>query len=165
MARKFSFLLGLIFLISVTARAQDKVEIFGGYSFERFNASSSRNLNGWELSGQYKFASWLGGVADLDAHYGLPSQSNIRTLSFLAGPQISFPAPISPFVHILAGIGRIRTAGISDSSFSAAIGGGFDMHIAPFISWRIFQADDVVTRFFGGTQNNARFSTGLVFRF
>jgi hypothetical protein len=86
-------------------------------------------------------------------------------LSFLAGPQISFPAPVSPFVHVLAGIGRIRTAGISDSSFSTAIGGGFDMHIAPFISWRIFQADDVVTRFFGGTQNNARFSTGLVFRF
>src|SRR6267378_2120638 len=78
---------------------------------------------------------------------------------------LSWPAPISPFVHVLAGIGRIRTAGISDSSFSAAIGGGFDMHLAPFISWRIFQADDVVTRFFGGTQNNARFSTGLVFRF
>src|ERR1700737_4278473 len=116
MARKMSFLLGLIFFMSLTARAQDKMELFGGYSFERFSTSPSRNLNGWEVSGQYKFANWLGGVADLDAHYGAPSRIDHRTLSLMAGPQVSSPARISPFLHILVGVGHIRLGGSSDSS-------------------------------------------------
>jgi hypothetical protein len=164
MARKLSFLLGLIFFISVAARAQDKLEVFGGYSLERFSASPSRNLSGWEASGQYKFSNWLGGVADLDAHYGSPSNLDFRTLSFMVGPQVCFPGRISPFVHALVGLGHIR-AGSTDSSFSTAIGGGVDMRIAPRLSWRILQADAVVTRFFGGTQHNARISTGIIFHF
>jgi hypothetical protein len=161
MARKLVILLGLIFLMSLTARAQDKGELFGGYSYERFRTSPSRNLNGWEISGQYKFAAWLGGIADVDAHYS----SQIRTVSFMVGPQVSFPAGISPFFHVLAGINHIRVGGISDTSFSTALGGGIDMRLAPAISWRVIQADDVVTRFFGGTQNDARISTGIVIRF
>ena len=162
MARKLSFLLVLVFLTSLSARAQDKFEIFGGYSFER--ASGARNLNGWEASGQYKFRNWLGGVADLDAHYGLPSHLDYRNVSFMVGPQISFPSRISPFAHVLVGIGHIR-AGSSDSSLSTAIGGGVDLRLLPLISWRVIQGDDVVTRYFGGTQHNVRISTGIVFHF
>ncbi len=165
MGRKLLFLLGMIFLMSLTARAQDKVELFGGYSFERYNSPPSVNLNGWEVSGQYKFVNFLGVVGDLDAHYGSPSQVDFRAVSFMAGPQVSFPARISPFVHVLVGVGHIRIAGVTDNAFSTAIGGGIDARIAPRFSWRIFQADDVVTRFFGGTQHNARISTGIVFRF
>ena len=165
MGRKLSFVLGLIFLMSLTARAQDKVELFGGYSFERFNGSPSVNLNGWEVSGQYKFLNVLGVVADLDAHYGSPSGVDFRTVSFMAGPQVSLPARISPFVHVLVGVGHLRIGGFTDNSFSTALGAGIDARIAPRFSWRIIQADDVVTRFFGGTQHNARISTGIVFRF
>ena len=165
MGGKLPFVLGLIFLMSLTARAQDKIELFGGYTFERFNASPSVNLNGWEVSGQYKFVNFLGAVADLDAHYGSPSQVDFRKVSFMAGPQVSFPARVSPFVHILVGVGHIRLAGITDNSLSTAVGGGIDMQVAPRFSWRIIQADDAVTRFFGGTQHNARISTGIVFRF
>ena len=160
MTQKLSLLPGLIFLMSLSARAQDKVELFGGYSFERFSSSPSTNLNGWEVSGQYKFANWLGVVGDIDAHYG-----SFRTVSFMAGPQVSFPARLSPFFHVLVGFGHIKSGGITDNSFSAALGGGVDMRLAPIISWRIIQADDVITRFFGGTQNNARISTGIVIRF
>jgi hypothetical protein len=165
MARKLSLLLGLIFLVSLAARAQDKLEVFGGYSYERYNAQPARNLNGWEISGQYKFANWLGGVADLDAHYGSPSQIDSQTLTFMAGPQVSFPARLSPFLHVLVGVGHIRSGGIADSSFSTAVGGGVDMRIAPAVSWRVIQADDVITRFFGSTQHSPRISTGIVLRF
>jgi hypothetical protein len=161
MARRLSFLLGLIFLVSLTAQAQDKVELFGGYSYERFRSSPSRNLSGWEISGQNKFAGFLGGLADVDAHYG----SQVRSTSFMIGPQVSFPFRISPFVHVLVGIGHIRAGGISDNSFSTALGAGIDMKLVPTISWRVIQADDVVTRYFGGTQHNARISTGIIFRF
>ncbi len=36
MLRRLSILLGLMFLLSISARAQDSVEIFGGYSFEHY---------------------------------------------------------------------------------------------------------------------------------
>jgi hypothetical protein len=165
MSRKLPFLLGLIFLMSLTARAQDQVELFGAYSYERFDDSPSFNLNGWEVSGQYKFVNFLGVVGDLDAHYGSPTGVDFRTVSFMVGPQVSFPARLSPFVHVLVGVNHIRIAGGTDNSFSTAVGGGIDMQVAPRFSWRIIQADDVVTRFFGGTQHNARISTGIVFRF
>ena len=51
MFRRISILLGLIFLISLSARAQDRVEIFGGFSFERYGGTPGRNLSGWEVSG------------------------------------------------------------------------------------------------------------------
>jgi hypothetical protein len=165
MLRKLPLLIGLIFAISLSTRAQDKIELFGGYSYQHYDGAPSGNLNGWELSGQYKFTSWLGGVADVDAHYGSPSGFDTKTVTYLFGPQVSFPARISPFAHVLLGGAHIREVGITDTSFSAALGGGIDMRVAPFLSWRVFQGDAVFTRFFGGTQHNARISTGIVLRF
>jgi hypothetical protein len=168
MLQKLPFLIGLILVVSLTsltARAQDKIELFGGYSYQHYDGIPSGNLNGWEISGQYKVARWLGGVADLGAHYGSPSGIDTGTVTYLFGPQVSFPAPISPFVHVLIGGAHIREGGITDTSFSTAFGGGIDMRVAPFLSWRIFQGDVVNTGFFGGTQHNARVSTGIVFRF
>jgi hypothetical protein len=164
-ARKLSALFGLVFLFSLSARAQSRVDVFGGYSYERFAGPPGRNLNGLEITGQYKWTNWFGLAADLDAHFGSPSQIDNRTLHFMAGPLISFPGRISPFVHVLGGIGHIRANGLAGTSFAAAVGGGLDMRLAPMLSWRIFQVDDVMTRFFGGTQHNARLSAGLVFRF
>ena len=164
MLRRLSILLGLIFLISISARAQDNVELFGGYTFQRYGGTPSRYLNGWEISGKYKLAPWVGIAADLDGHYGLPSSPDARTLHFMVGPQISFPGRISPYFHVLGGFGHMQGNG-SNTSLAGAIGGGVDMRVAPLLSWRVIQADDVVTRFFGGTQHSLRLSTGLVIRF
>jgi len=164
MARRLLILLGLFFLFSISARAQG-IDLFGGYSYERFGISPGRNLSGVEIAAQYKFANWLGAVADLDSHFGLPSAPDARTLHFMVGPQISFPARLSPFFHVLAGIGHVSSNGIADTSFAAAIGGGIDMRIAPLISWRIIQGDDVIRHHFNGIQHNARLSTGIVLRF
>ena len=165
MVRKLPFLLGLIFLVSLSAHAQDKVEVFGGYSYERFRISPDTNLNGWELSGQYKFNDWLGGVADFDGHYGSIAGISSSVHTFLFGPQVSFPARISPFAHVLLGGGHFSGGGASDTSFALAIGGGIDAKVGHGLSWRIIQGDYVMTQFFDHTQNNARLSTGIVFRF
>src|SRR5579864_517951 len=164
MARRVLILLGLFFLFSISAKAQSG-DVFGGYSYERFGGAPGRNLHGVEITGQYKFRSWLGIAADMDAHFGLPSRPDARILQFMVGPQISFPARISPFFHVLAGIGHARTNGSADTSFAGAIGAGIDMHIVPNVSWRIIQGEDIVTHYFGGIQHSARISTGLVFRF
>ena len=164
MARRLLILLGLFFLASLSARAQS-ADIFGGFSYERFGASPGRNLAGVEITGQYRFSNWLGLAADFDGQFGLPTAPDGRTLHVMVGPQISFPARISPFVHLLGGIGHASDDGISSTAVAGAIGGGIDMRVAPMVSWRVFQADDVITHFFGGVQHSARISTGLVFRF
>lgn len=63
MLRRMLLVFGLCVLASASVRAQEeKVELFGGYSFLHFHASPSTNLNGWEASGQYKFTDWLGHI-------------------------------------------------------------------------------------------------------
>ncbi len=164
MARRLLFLLGVMFVFSISAKAQG-LDFFGGYTYERLGTSPGRNLSGVEFTGQYKFVNWFGVVADLDGHFGLPSHADGRTLHLMAGPQISLPGRFSPFFHVLAGVGHVSSDGIANTSFAAAIGGGMDLHILPLISWRILQGDDVITHYFGGIQHSPRLSTGIVFRF
>jgi len=73
----------------------------------RYDSSSSFNQNGWELSGQYKFAPWLGAVADFSGDYG----SSTHTSYFLFGPQVSWPARASPFGHVLIGGAHVSYSG------------------------------------------------------
>jgi len=54
MVRRFLFLFALIFFFSISAKAQGSMDLFGGYSFEHLRTSPSRNLNGVEITGQYK---------------------------------------------------------------------------------------------------------------
>ena len=164
MLRRLLFLLGSCLLVVLPAHAQgitDKVELSGGYSFTRFNPSPGTNMNGWELSGQYKVAKWLGGVADFGGTYG--SGASVHT--FLFGPQVSWPARISPFAHVLVGGAHFGATGTGDTSFSAAVGLGIDAKLTHGVSWRVIQGDYLATRFFGSTQNSTRVSTGIVFRF
>ena len=115
--------------MATTSRAQDKVELFGGYSYSRAsireaqfgpcitvcpplpgpavtNISQRANLNGWKFSGQYKFLPFLGAVADFDGTYGKLNGASTREHTFLFGPQVSLPTKVSPFVHALFGIAK-----------------------------------------------------------
>jgi len=99
--------------------------------------------------------------------------------TFLFGPELAFPAKVSPFVqalvgaaHQAVGAGASTSSGMpvnvfssSDHAFATALGGGIDLHIAPFLSFRAIQLDYLVTRFHSSTQNQPRVSTGLVLRF
>lgn len=175
MLSRMSLLAGLVLLASLaplTTHAQDKVEFFGGYSYMRLDASpsadpsiSSFNMNGWEISGQYKFRDWLGAVGDFDGHYASPAGEHTSVETFLFGPQVSWPTRVSPFAHLLAGGAHISTGPFSGNSLSAALGAGIDYRVREHIYWRVIQGDYLLTRFFGNTQNNARLSTGIVFKF
>jgi len=162
-------LVGLFLLSTIPARAQRLMEVFAGYSYEGLDrlpqAIPGRNLNGTEIAVQYKFTDWLGVVGEVDGHFGLPSEPASKSLNILVGPQFSLPKRISPFAQVLVGYGHGYTNGIWDNSFSAAIGGGVDMRLAPLLSWRIIEGDDVITHYFGGTEHNPRVSTGIILRF
>ena len=162
MLRKTLLLLGLCGLLPLSVRAQDKAELFGGFSYLRFHSS---NLNGWEVSGQYKFTDWLGGVADFDGHYGSINGIGTSTHTYLFGPQISRPSAISPFGHLLIGGAHNSTGGAGNSSFALALGGGIDAEMTHGIHWRLIQTDYLMTQFESRSQNSFRFSTGIVIRF
>jgi len=120
-------LLGLCFLFSISAKAQNPIEVFGGYSYEQLGrlpaAIPGRNLDGVEIAVQFKFKDWVGVEAEVDGHFGLPSEPAARSLNILGGPQFSLPGRITPFAHVLVGVGHGYTDGIWDNSFAAAIGG------------------------------------------
>jgi hypothetical protein len=113
--------------LTAACKAQDKVELYGGYSYFRasiregqFNpcpicvppgpllttASQNANLNGWEFSGQYKLLPFLGAVADFNGTYGTLNSANTREHTFLFGPQVSLSAKVSPFAHVLFGMAK-----------------------------------------------------------
>jgi hypothetical protein len=168
MIRRVLVPLGLFFLFSISAKAQNPMDFFGGYSYEGLGrlpqAIPARNLSGIKVAVQYNFKDWLGVQGEVDGHFG--SQLPARELNILVGPQIFLPRHIfSPFYHVLVGYGHAYTNGIWDNSFAAAIGGGVDWQVAPRVTWRVIEGDDVITRYFGGIEHNPRLSTGIVLHF
>jgi len=69
--------------------------------------------------------------------------------------------------HLLFGEARslIQVGGPQeDSARVVSFGGGMDYSISPRFAVRAFQVDYVHTSLFNTTQDNLRFSTGLVYR-
>jgi hypothetical protein len=131
------------------------------------------NFNGWEFSGTYNPIKWLGAAADFSGHYGTAQGSSVHLQTYLFGPQIHLPGPVSPFAHVLFGgahetLGANSNLGISSASasaFAAAVGVGIDIKVAHSVSFRAIQLDYVMTRFGSATQNQPRASAGVVLHF
>jgi hypothetical protein len=183
--RKLLVLVLTILGISGLASAQVPTggNIFLGYSYFNAdaNASNRSNLNGWNGSLEGKVFPFVGIVADVGGYYGthdhpagcaapiglpcpdISGNSSVYTAMF--GPRVSFSVGrIRPFAHALVGVSHIKSDADSDTSLANAFGGGIDFHLIPLLAWR-FQGDELQTRFFSATQNNFRFSTGIVFHF
>ena len=190
------FVLLLILFSAAPLRAQDKFEVFGGYSYLRASVNETGtllcpaptcptgtftdhpSLNGWEGSFSYKPVKDLAVVADFSGNYGslrsnLGHESTHRN-TYLVGPQVSFPARVSPFVHVLvgevheataAGAGAFVFPAHSGNAFAIALGAGIDLKVAPLIWVRLIQVDYMGTHFVSSFQNQQRVSAGLVFHF
>jgi hypothetical protein len=172
-----TLLLAWIFLLAAApAAAQEpppRAELYAGYSYARLNpgglAGNEMNLNGWNAAIQGNVTNWFGIVGDFSGHYGTRAGVDVNTHQALFGPRLTLRGPISPFVHALFGVAR-GNAGLfgsteSVSAFGMALGGGVDIPLGRHASWRLVQADYLMTRFHNARRDNARISTGLVFRF
>jgi len=174
----------LILAPSLFAQVPTSGNIFIGYSYNRATATvdNATNLNGWNGSLEGKIFPFVGLVADFSGYYGSASvpascpaiigggpcltNLDMSEHNFLFGPRVSFSAGrFRPFAHVLFGASHINVNGFgSDTSFGSAYGGGLDYRVKGPLHWR-FQADYLQTRFFSQTQNDFRFSTGIVFHF
>ncbi|HTS12336.1 MAG TPA: hypothetical protein VMH00_09485 [Candidatus Limnocylindrales bacterium] len=181
-------------LFAGVARAQDTFQVFGGYSYVRQSLAVNEgilcpqptcptqtdtlhpSLNGFDVSVAYNPYRWIGAVADFGGNYGSVQGATTHFNTYLFGPQVRFPGPVSPFAHVLLG-GAHETIGSgggtnstvlipgSSSAFAVAVGAGIDVKVAPFVSFRPIQIDYLVTRFGSSTQNQPRASAGIVLHF
>ena len=167
---------------------------YQGFSFASaaLPGSPVSALNGINISATGNVNRLFGLTADFGGYYGsattrvtfTPPNCNLclqvvdttlhHMYTFMAGPQISFRGPKATlYGHALFGGAQISAdrSGLAGGSgrltgtdFAAAVGAGVDVNLTPLVALR-FQPDYVLTRFFGASQNNFRFSTGVVFRF
>ena len=145
------------------------MQVFGGYSYTRFDTrsfgfSNQTGLNGYTFSPAYNFAYGFGVVAELSGQYG--ARLNLRDLT--VGPQFVYPWKNTQlFAHLLIGdarsLAQVGTT-VEDTARAVAVGGGMDLGISSRFSWRVVQFDYIHTDLFDLKQNNLRFSTGLVYR-
>jgi len=188
--KRLALLCGAMLLFAGMASAQDeapKVEAFGGYSYVRVNPGfddPGLNFNGGSGSLAYNFTPMLGVVADFGGYHWSQDGADATVVSYLFGPKVALRhGPITPYVQALFGgahgsgnffeecdTARIHREGEgcsesgSANTFAMTLGGGVDWNATPHIGVRVIQAEYFMTRFFSNTQNNARISTGVVFR-
>lgn len=147
---------------AMPCKAQDKVELFGGYSYFRASieegrfgplgpgvacppncgtpptAAQNANLNGWEFSAQYKFLPFLGGVVDFNGTYGKLNGAGTREHTYLLGPQISLPTKVSPFAHALFGVAReSQDAIVGSGLFSLGSDTSWSSAVGGGLDWRL----------------------------
>jgi len=186
--RKKLLALSFILLCAAMASAQlPKASVYFGYAHTNTDVvpGSSTGLNGWDGQLEGSVFPFVSVVVDVGGYYGSNNLLNLGCIPLsggsckasgsvytaLLGPRVSFSAgKFRPFAHALFGAAHVSASASaislsdSDTSFGDAIGGGIDYKFLPFLAWRV-EGDYLQTRFYSGTQNNARFTTGLVLRF
>ena len=174
------------------ADGSSSIRVGGGENLNGWNASVCGNLNSWfglaaDFSGHYDSSSsttelsppGVPGFPPLPT-FSTTVKSDTNIFTFLVGPRLSYRKNerITPFAHVLLGASRrhtdseINSSGFgrvsfsaNDTAFAAAVGGGLDVPLSKNFTLRVVQAEYVLTRSFGNNGNNARVSTGIVFRF
>jgi hypothetical protein len=169
----------LLFLPAAAfAQIPARGNVYFGYAYGSadFSSAGRTNLNGWNGSLEGKVLPWVGFVVDFSGLYGSQNTSaipgfnvNTQVNSVVLGPRVSLPVgKITPFAEALFGASHRHDSATgfseSDTSFATALGGGIDYRLIHGLGWRV-QADLLQTRFFSGTQNNFRLSTGIVLHF
>jgi hypothetical protein len=170
----------LIFLFQLTwpslSRAQEvpRYDVFGGFSYLRFNATTIgypdyTNLYGWNGGASGAITRKFGVAIDLSGNYG----SEMSAYHFMIGPQYTWRRDKSKFfAHALIGkaqnnvsIVQPTRSGFENVGRSIGGGVGFDYDWKPKISIRVFQVDYFHNDTFGTTQNDVRGSIGVVYHF
>lgn len=176
-------LLPFLFIVSsleggLLAQDPPHVEVFGGVSYFRTDVDvPDQDLLGFDASVALNTSRWLGLVADFGWYFnglslqvpGISGNFDSDVQTYLFGPRFTARGTrFQPFAHLLFGGARAKVdalgLSVSDSSFAAAFGAGFD-YAPGTVGWRIIQADYLVTTFGSDTQNDVRISTGLLLRF
>jgi hypothetical protein len=170
---KFAIFVSILLCLPLAASAQEqqRVIIFGGYSYLRNGSSNS--LSGWEGQGTLNFNRFLGITADISGNSqtaasfallpGLSASANQSLHTFMFGPTVTGNfGRFAVFGHALFGearsgigaglslpiVGGISLPGLPNASaFAMAYGGGIDIGLSRHFAIRAAQIDYVRTQF------------------
>jgi Outer membrane protein beta-barrel domain len=166
----FTLLFGMFSLAAFAQENAPKAEFFGGYQYTRFDGGL--NANGWDTALTGNLNRWLGVAADFSGAYKSQNGVSFNDYTYTFGPVVSYRhnETFTPFAHFLAGGVRSSTsfAGVSASGngFAMMFGGGLDVRATQHVAVRAIQFDWLSLRSNGvSDNNNARISTGLLFRY
>ena len=181
--RKLVCLLGLVFLFSLGAAAQDvpKVDLFAGYTYVHTGPAisiPSFNANGGVGSVALNVTNWGSLVFEVGGiHASVINGTNVdaTALTYMAGPKITLfhRSKFSPFAQALFGFTNtnpgFNQTTLSHNTFAMSPGAGLDWNVTRHIGIRLAQVDYLLTRIPTSTNqvnwNNFRYSAGVVFRF
>ncbi len=192
--RRIILLAACILVLPLAASAQvPQVEIYGGYAYTHVDSgglsniadSHSKDWNGWEASFAGNFTRYFGVAFDFSGSYGSNFQvspfgfhhvgsETPYLYAYMAGPQFLLPlGRVLMFAHAMAGATQMKrafTSGTtvfsrSDTAFGSAVGAGINLSLTRNVALRIAQADYLMSKNFGVTENNLRVSGGIVFQF
>ena len=99
----------LLLSVLASARAQDHIQVFGGYShlgYSMYDLYSGpwmlQGFNGWDAAATFKLVPHLGAEADFGGAYSSTYQYNLRI--YMGGPRVSAGyGKISAYGHALFG--------------------------------------------------------------
>jgi len=172
--RKFTVLIVVTFLLSLTAFAADypQAEVFGGFQYSHLQLANGLNAPGYNVAFTGNFNRWFGVTADLGAGYTNINAINVSNYTYTFGPVFSFRAHrrVTPFAHVLFGgehaSASLRQFGESINGFAVIAGGGVDANMNRRFAIRVAQADWMLFHGNGGNSDrNVRISTGIVVKF
>ncbi len=149
------------------------VELFGGYSYVRFDGGG--HINGGLGSFGWNVKPWLQIVTDADYSLATPSGAKVALYGSHLGPRFIHHGRskwgASPFIEALFGKSRVDVTvsgpggyQSSQRGFSMKVGGGLDLNISSHFTIRLFDVDYYRTPFIVNSQDNYWAFAGIVLR-
>lgn len=174
-----------LFTVAPAARAQEvpavsALELYGGYDYIRLNVqasvsgqppSATYDGNGGSGQLQYNANDWFSALGSIGGFWATRSNNPSVAgagIPYLFGPRFNLRRrSVTPFAQVLAG-GIVTSSGIQysgwQSHFAMSAGGGLDVRFTRHFSFRLIQAEYLMTRIPDGLhnqQNNFRLSAGV----
>ena len=168
-AAVFFCLVAALLAVPASAQQTPRIAVEAGYSFMRFDSptigfADYSNLQGANGSLTYNLTPSFGVTAEVGGEYG----QHLQVAGWMVGPQVYHHfLGANFFAHGLYGQAQTRVdigSAVTNTGRALAGGGGIDIPISTRFSIRAIQADFINTQTFSVSQNNLRFSAGLVFR-
>ena len=182
---KARLLLGVFLVLTCAAvNAQDRVQIFAGYSYARYSVYqiysgpwTGYNFNGGLGSAAFRITPHVSAEGEIGGAYGSNTGGqSYNFLTFMGGPRISGRSQkITVYGHALFGAQRF-TSNYSNGarSFAMVLGGGTDLWLRRSLGVRLAQVDILLNgnsaaaqqgATGAGVRANLRIATGITFRF
>ena len=168
-----------------------RFEVAGMFSYINFCPCELRNFNELGATGSlaYNVNRWVGIVGEVGTYRfdrqvfvldpttntQVPATFSGNMQTYLFGPRLNLRRfdHFVPFAEVLFGAAHASsqmTGASAQGSFAMAAGGGVDVVLTRYLTWRFFEADYLMTNFSGpllspsARQNNFRIGTGMVIR-